>query len=101
MNTERSTTVLSPPPAAVGTTPQIHDPSCPNHTSGPLPDDVAVLHAMIRELVETLKKAHPAREGLQPRIDLLLRKLYGQKADPSDPNEPALLPEVAPDAAAA
>ncbi|HTE97145.1 MAG TPA: IS66 family transposase [Bradyrhizobium sp.] len=99
MNTERSTTVLSPPPAAAGTTPHLHDPSCPNHASVPLPDDVAVLHAMIRELVETLKKAHRDREGLQQRIDLLVRKLYGQKAERYDPNQPWLLPEMAPDAA--
>ena len=84
MNTERSTTVLPPPPAAAGTTPQRHDPSCPNHASVPLPNDVAVLHAMIRELLETLKKANRDREGLQQRIDLLLRKLYGQKAAGAD-----------------
>src|SRR6266478_1172490 len=99
MNTERSTTVLPPPPAAAGTTPQIHDPSCPNQASVPLPNDVAVLHAMIRELVDTLKQAHRDREGLQQRIDLLLRKLYGQKAERFDPNQPWLLPEMAPDAA--
>jgi len=65
----------------------------------PLPNDVAVLHAMIRELVDTLKQAHRDREGLQQRIDLLLRKLYGQKAERFDPNQPWLLPEMAPDAA--
>src|SRR5438105_4047940 len=98
MNTERSTTVLSPLPDA-GTTPQLHDPSCPNHASVPLPNDVAVLQAMIRELIDTLKKAHRDREGLQQRIDLLVRKLYGQKAERFDPNQPWLLPEMAPNSA--
>src|ERR1700676_728613 len=99
MNTERSTTALSSPPDAAGTTPQLHDPSCPNQASVPLPDDVAVLQAMIRELLETLKKANRDREGLQQRFDLLVRKLYGPKAERFDPNQPWLLPEMAPDAA--
>jgi transposase len=99
MNTERSPNLPELPPAAAGTTPQPHDPSCPNHASVPLPNDVAVLQAMIRELVDTLKKANRDREGLQQRIDLLLRKLYGPKAERFDPTQPWLLPEMAPDAA--
>ena len=61
MNMERSTTVLPPPPAAAGTTPQRHDPSCPNHTSVPLPDDVAVTHLNLYDgTVEGLRhKNHP------------------------------------------
>jgi transposase len=99
MNTESSTTILPPPPAAAGTTPPRHDPSCPNHASVPLPNDVAVLQAMICELLETLKKANRDREGLQQRFDLLVRKLYGPKAERFDPNQPWLLPEMAPAAA--
>jgi transposase len=65
----------------------------------PLPDDVAVLHAMIRELLDTLHKSRRECEGVRERLDLLLRKLYGPKAERFDPNQPWLLPELAPDAA--
>jgi transposase len=110
MNAERSISTSPPsparpdaasslPPDAAPTARPFHDPSCPHHASAPLPNDVAVLHAMIRELLETLQKAHRDREGLQQRLDLLLRKLYGSKAERFDPNQPWLLPEMAPDAA--
>jgi transposase len=100
MNTERSPrTVATPPaPAAAASTPS--DPTCPDHASAPLPNDVAVLQAMIRELLESLKQTQRDRDGLQQRLDLLLRKLYGPKAERFDPNQPWLLPEMAPDAAA-
>jgi transposase len=65
----------------------------------PLPDDVAVLQAMIRELLEALQKTRHERDGVQERLDLLLRKLYGPKAERFDPNQPWLLPEMAPSAA--
>jgi transposase len=99
MNTERSPlTVVTPPaPAAAASTPP--DPTGPKHASAPLPNDVAVLQAMIRELLESLKQTQRDRDGLQQRLDLLLRKLYGPKAERFDPNQPWLLPEMAPDAA--
>jgi transposase len=62
----------------------------------PLPDDVAVLHAIIRELLDTLKKSRHECEGVRQRLDLLLRKLYGPKAERFDPHQPWLLPELAP-----
>jgi transposase len=99
MDTERSPSLAEHPADPAGLAPPLHDPSCPNHAALPLPNDVAVLQAMIRELVETLKQANRDREGLQQRLDLLLRKLYGQKAERFDPNQPWLLPEMAPDAA--
>jgi transposase len=61
----------------------------------PLPNDVAVLHAMIRELLETIKKSSREQEALRERLDLLLRKLYGPKAERFDPNQPWLIPEMA------
>jgi hypothetical protein len=100
MNTEPSPrTVATPPPAAAAaSTPS--DSSRPQHASAPLPNDVAVLQAMIRELLASLKQTQRDRDGLQQRLDLLLRKLYGPKAERFDPNQPWLLPEMAPDAAA-
>src|SRR5882672_7377177 len=61
MNTERSNSTLNSTPTAVADT--------------PLPSDVHTLHAMIRELIASLKKEQHEREGVQQRLDLLLRKL--------------------------
>jgi len=60
-----------------------------------LPDDVPALQAMIVELLDALKKSRHEREGLQQRLDQLLRRLYGPKAERFDPNQPWLLPELA------
>ena len=93
MNTERSNSTLNPSP----TRPDAPAPT-PLNDPTPLPDDVATLQAMIRELIASLKKEQHEREGVQQRLDLLLRKLYGPKAERFDPNQPWLLPELAPDA---
>jgi len=74
MNTERSTSTVD---------------------ATPLPDDLTVCHAMIRELIDALTKEQHEREGIQQRLDLLLRKLYGPKAERFNPDQPWLLPEMA------
>jgi transposase len=61
----------------------------------PLPTDVPTLHAMIRELLDALRTAQHDRDGLQHRLDQLLRRLYGPKAERFDPKQPWLLPELA------
>ena len=61
----------------------------------PLPDDVATLHAMIVELLEALQQSQHECAGLQQRLEQLLRRLYGPKAERFDPNQPWLLPELA------
>ncbi len=86
MNTERSNSTRNTTPTPVDDT--------------PLPSDVLTLQAMIRELLDALKKKQHECEGVQQRLDLLLRKLYGPKAERFDPHQPWLLPEMAPDAAA-
>src|SRR5476651_30618 len=93
MSTERSPSTLNPAPTRP-------DAAAPTHLNDDitLPDDVATLKAMIRELIASLKKEQHEREGVQQRLDLLLRKLYGPKAERFDPNQPWLLPELAPDA---
>jgi transposase len=64
------------------------------HTAdAPLPDEVAVLQHMIRELLATLRDTQHERDGLQQRLDLLLRKLYGPKAERLDPNQLLLFAE--------
>ena len=90
MNMERSNSTLDPSPTQAP----------PSSREGPpLPNDVATLHAMIRELIDSLHQEQREREGVQQRLDLLLRKLYGPKAERFDPNQPWLLPELAPNAA--
>jgi len=61
----------------------------------PLPKDLATCHAMIAELLEALEKAQHDCEGLRHRLDQLLRRLYGPKAERFDPNQPWLFPEMA------
>jgi len=60
-----------------------------------LPHDVPTLHALIHELLDALQKEQHANEGLRHRLDQLLRRLYGPKAERFDPNQPWLLPELA------
>lgn len=55
-----------------------------------LPDDVTVLHGMIRELLAELHAKTRTLEGVQQRLDQLLRRLYGPKAERFDPNQPTL-----------
>ena len=58
-----------------------------------LPDDVATLHAMIRELLKSLRDSQHAREGLEHRLDQLLRRLYGPRSEKIDPNQLLLFAE--------
>jgi transposase len=67
----------------------------PNAPPPTLPNDVPTLHAMIVELLDALKKSQHACDGLQQRLDQLLRRLFGPKAERFDPNQPWLLPELA------
>ena len=94
MNTDvpfRSNPSPETEPAASATT----TTSSPNENEPRLPDDPDVLKRMIAELLDALKKANHERDGVQHRLDLLLRRLYGPKAERFDPNQPWLLPEMA------
>jgi transposase len=72
MDTERSNSTLDTPPTS--------------SADSMLPEDLAICHAMIRELIDALKKEQHEREGIQQRLDLLLRKLYGPKAERFNPD---------------
>jgi len=61
-----------------------------------LPDDVAVLKAMIRELLATVQQNQRDHEALKHRIDLLLRRLYGPRTERVAPNQRSLFPEDEP-----
>jgi transposase len=69
--------------------------SLPNKTSAatvvsapPLPDDPLVLKRMIVELLATLQQTQRNNEQLRQRLDQLLRRLYGPRAEKFDPNQP-------------
>ena len=56
----------------------------------PLPNDPAVLQMMIHELLTTLQARDRELEGVRHRLDLLLRRVYGPRAERYDPNQPLL-----------
>ena len=60
-----------------------------------LPEDLTVCHDMIRELLDTLKSTRRENEQLHHRLDQLLRKLFGPRAERYDPNQPLLFAELA------
>ena len=103
MNTDRSaadTSIVSATPVAdpmvvPATLAADAEPGATPVALSPLPDDVALLQQMIRELLQTLAQTQHERDGLQQRLHLLLRKLYGPKAERYDPNQPLLFPELA------
>jgi transposase len=60
-----------------------------------LPDDPVVLKQMIAELLESLQASRHNATQLQHRLDVLLRKMFGQRAERYDPNQPVLFQELA------
>lgn len=70
--------------------------AAPSATTPPLPDDVPTLQAMIVELLAALRAERQERQGVQQRLEQLLRRLYGPKAERFDPHQPWLLAELAP-----
>ncbi len=60
----------------------------------PLPDDPAVLQRMIRELLQTLHKSQRENAQLAHRLQQLLRRLYGPRAERFDPNQPLLFADA-------
>lgn len=61
-----------------------------------LPQDVAVLHGMIRELLDTLRNERTRNDQLANRLDLLLKRLFGPRADRVNPNQLSLFDEPPP-----
>src|SRR5215471_2375646 len=62
-------------------------PTTPSPDAAPLPDDLAVCQQMIRELLTSLHDARRANEQLRQRLDALLRRLYGPRAERLDANQ--------------
>lgn len=60
-----------------------------------LPDDPALLKAMLAELLTALRASRRESEQLRTRLDQLLRRLYGPRAERWDPNQLLLFPDAA------
>lgn len=59
-----------------------------------LPDDPETLKGMIRELLAALHDKDRKLEGVQHRLDQLLRRLYGPKSERFRPDQPGLFDEL-------
>jgi transposase len=64
-----------------------------------LPDDPALLKAMLAEVLAALRASRQEGERLQARLDQLLRRLYGPRSERLPPDQPLLFPESAADEA--
>src|SRR6516164_2953524 len=62
-------------------------PAAPPPDTPPLPEDLAVCQQMIRELLASLHASQQDNAHLRQRLDALLRRLYGPKAERLDPNQ--------------
>jgi transposase len=75
-------------------------PDAPATLEPTLPDDPAVLQGMVRELLSTNRGQQRRIEHLEHRLDLLLKRVYGPRADTLNPDQPSLFgdppPEVPP-----
>jgi transposase len=58
-----------------------------------LPDDPAVLKQMIADLLRALRTARRDRAEVEQRLDALLRRLYGPRPGPANPDQLSLFPE--------
>ena len=65
-------------------------------SQAPLSDDPVLLKRMILELLDTLKATRQDYEQVRHRLDQLLRKIYGSKAEKFDPNQPFLFADLTP-----
>jgi transposase len=64
-----------------------------------LPTDVAVLQAMVRELLSTNRSQHRRIDHLEHQLDQLLKRYYGPRADRVHPDQPSLFNEPPPEPA--
>lgn len=66
-----------------------------------LPDDPALLKGLVRELLATHHAQQRQIDQLTHRLDLLLKRVYGPRADRLDPNQLSLFEELPVDSAQA
>src|SRR5947209_16490806 len=75
----------APPPTASAPVPA--DPQ-------QLPDDPALLKAMLAEVLAALRDSRREGAQLRARLDQLLRRLYGPRAERFGPNQPLLFADL-------
>jgi transposase len=73
-------------------------PDAPAILEPTLPDDRAVLQGLVRELLATNRGQQRRIEHLEHRLDLLLKRVYGPRADTLNPDQPSLFGEPPPEA---
>ena len=59
----------------------------------PLPDDVATLQELLRELLASYQEQLRDNDALRHRLDLLLQRLYGRRTERFRPDQPLLFAE--------
>src|SRR5262245_41107885 len=58
-----------------------------------LPDDPALLKAVLTEVLAALRASRQEGERLRERLDQLLRRLYGPRSERVNPDQPLLFDE--------
>src|SRR4051812_18535985 len=69
-------------------------PEPPADPTAALPDDPVLLQQMVRELLDVLRQTRRENEQWHPRLDLLLRRLYGPRTERFDPDQLLLIPDA-------
>ena len=67
----------------------------PLPTREQLPEDMVTLQDMVLELLTTVHRSRLDMEGMQHRIAMLLRRIYGPRTERFDPNQGSLFDEAA------
>ena len=62
-----------------------------------LPNNDLLAHPVVQELMSTIKKLQLVIEQQNHRLDLLLKRIYGPRADKIDPNQKLLFEEQLPE----
>jgi transposase len=75
----------------------VHLGNVPLPSPAQLPDDADTLKGMILELLATLRQERQDKDQLRQRLDLLLRRLYGPRAERYNPDQGLLFDELLPE----
>ena len=71
--------------------------NAPSIIESNLPNNDLLAHPVVQELMSTIKKLQLVIEQQNHRLDLLLKRIYGPRADKIDPNQKLLFEEQIPE----
>jgi hypothetical protein len=71
--------------------------NAPSITESTLPNNDPLATPIVQELMSTIKNLQHENEQLKHRLDLLLKRIYGPRADKIDPNQKLLFEEQTPE----